>query len=263
MTSPHSHDLDNDCSYSDNAEFWIKIIQDGLDPYRTQLTNDLVLKTIRPSLGLRVLDAGCGEGYMSRAIARQGAIAVGVDACDELIQAATTAAREENLPIEYFTANVDNLPLEDSSVDVVVCNHLVNDLQELKPAFQEFRRVLTPGGRLIILMLHPCFYRPHDDRTSSQPSVSAAPSQPSVSAAEYFTTRFISQPFKVAGIISPAKVRVWLRPLEEYTSSLTEADFFITALTEPHPSPQQFDANPWWALNFRRPLFMLIEAKLS
>ena len=259
MTSPHSHDLDNDGSYSDNAEFWIKIIQEGLDPYRTELTNDLVLRAIRPFPGLRVLDAGCGEGYISRATAREGAIALGVDACDELIQAAITTARAENLPIEYFTADVKNLPLEDSSVDVVVCNHLVNDLQELKPAFQEFRRVLSPGGRLVILMLHPCFYRPHDDRTSSQPSVS--PSQPSVSAVEYFTTRFISQPFKVSCIVSPAKVRVWLRPLEEYASALTEAAFSITALTEPHPTPQQFDANPWWALNFRRPLFMLIEAK--
>src|SRR3979411_3280009 len=105
MTSPDSHDLDNDCSYSNNAEFWIKIIHDGLDPYRTELTNDLVLKAIRPSPGLRVLDAGCGEGYISRAIAGEGPIAVGVDACDELIQAATSAAQEENLPIEYFTAN--------------------------------------------------------------------------------------------------------------------------------------------------------------
>src|SRR5713226_871481 len=102
MTSPHPHDLDSDCSYSNNAEFWIKIIQDGLDPYRTELTNDLVLKAIRPSPGLRVLDAGCGEGYMSRAIAREGASALGVDACDELIQAATTAARDADLPIEYL-----------------------------------------------------------------------------------------------------------------------------------------------------------------
>ncbi len=107
------------------------------------------------------------------------------------------------------------------------------------------------GGRLIILMLHPCFYGAHTER-----SISHRYPTPD----EYFRVRTIEQEFKVAGITSPAKVTMWFRPLEDYVSTLREAGFFITSLSEPHPSGEQLE-DPWWRENFVRPLFMLIVAE--
>ncbi len=53
-------------SYSANAEYWTLIIRDGLDRYRTGLTNTAMLEAAGDVTGLSVLDAGCGEGYLAR-----------------------------------------------------------------------------------------------------------------------------------------------------------------------------------------------------
>jgi 2-polyprenyl-3-methyl-5-hydroxy-6-metoxy-1,4-benzoquinol methylase len=238
--------------YTENANFWIKIIREDLDPYRLRLTNDAVLNAMGASGSLRALDAGCGEGYMSRLIAQRGAAkVVGVDLCADLVEAAQTAAQELALPIEYHTASVTALPLADESFDVVVCNHIVNDLERPEPAFHEFARVLVPGGRLVIMMLHPCFYSGHAERTAQ-----AEAPRP----ADYFGVRIVEQQFQVAGITSPAKVKMWFRPLEAYTTALAEAGFSLTQLSEPHPSVEDMRDDPWWQANFKRPLFLLMVA---
>ncbi|MGH3793654.1 MAG: class I SAM-dependent methyltransferase [Pseudonocardiaceae bacterium] len=239
-------------NYTDNAAFWVKIIREGLDRYRSGLTDSVILNTIGPSDGLTILDAGCGEGYLSRALARQGALAIGVDCCAELVEAARAAARESGLDVDYYTRRVDDIPLANDRCDVVVCNHLLNDIESLSVTFREFSRVTRDGGRLIILMLHPCFYGVGAERSVMR-------SYPTPE--EYFSVRTVEQEFKVAGIRSPAPVRMWLRPLEDYVSELGKAGFSITSLSEPHPSAEQLAADPWWRENFVRPLFLLIVAE--
>lgn len=238
-------------SYSANAAFWIKIIQEELDPYRTQLTDAAVTRAVAPRPGMTILDAGCGEGYLSRMLARHGPAVIGVDACQELIDAAIAAAEDEQLDAEYHVSGVEALPLANGSADVVVCNHLLNDLDHLDRPFEELRRVLGAAGRLVILMLHPCFYVPHSERDSGDSSLSAE---------QYFAGRTIEQAFSVAGTTSPATVRVQVRPLEEITGALSRTGFVITSLSEPHPTPQQIAADPWWASSFPRPMFMLLTA---
>jgi 2-polyprenyl-3-methyl-5-hydroxy-6-metoxy-1,4-benzoquinol methylase len=64
QVSPQTYDL--------NAEFWIEIIRNHRDKYREELTNPAVLDAIGAASGLTVLDAGCGEGYLSRKLADAG-----------------------------------------------------------------------------------------------------------------------------------------------------------------------------------------------
>lgn len=238
--------------YVENANFWIAIIRERLDRYRSELTDRTVLSAIGPSDGLAVLDAGCGEGYLSRLLAQDGAQVVGVDACADLVESARELARESGLDINYYLHSVNDLPIPDDHFDVVVCNHLINDLHDVSGPFREFTRVIREGGRLVILMLHPCFYGAGAER-----SVMRGHYTPD----EYFHVRTVEQHFDVAGKISPAPVKMWFRPLEEYVSELREAGFFITSLTEPHPSTEQLAADPWWRENFVRPLFLLIVAE--
>jgi ubiquinone/menaquinone biosynthesis C-methylase UbiE len=237
--------------YSENANFWVKIIRGRLDRYRSELTDRAVLDSIGPADGLTILDAGCGEGYLSRILAHEGAETIGVDACADLIKSAQDLAAEAGLPINYNVGTVDSLPLCDSQCDVVVCNHLVNDLQDIEVPFREFARVTRKGGRLVILMLHPCFYGAHTERSIKH-------SYPT--PGEYFSVRTIEQKFNVAGILSPAAVTMWFRPLEDYVSKLRESGFCITSLSEPHPSADQLAEDSWWHDNFVRPLFMLVVA---
>jgi 2-polyprenyl-3-methyl-5-hydroxy-6-metoxy-1,4-benzoquinol methylase len=213
-----------------------------------------MLNAIGRPEGLTVLDAGCGEGYLSRILARKGAVVTGVDFSASLIEAARTQNLADALPISFDNNSVDNLPYPTNTFDLVVCNHLMNDLYDPSEPISEFARVLRNGGRLIILMLHPCFYNKHAERAQATNGIVAS---------SYFETRSVEQEFEVDGLISPAANTAWFRPLEFYTEELRKSGFAITSLTEPHPSPEQMQADSWWRKGFTRPLFMLLVARLG
>jgi 2-polyprenyl-3-methyl-5-hydroxy-6-metoxy-1,4-benzoquinol methylase len=199
------------------------------------------------------LDAGCGEGYLSRILARNGATVTGVDSSAKLIEAARTQNDNGALTVSFDVASVDEMPYTDDTFDLVVCNHVLNDLHDPSKAISEFARVLHNGGRLIILMLHPCFYNKHAEREQATNGLIAA---------SYFETRNIEQAFEVDGLTSPVANTAWFRPLEFYTEELRKSGVVLTSLTEPHPSPEQVQADSWWRKGFTRPLFMFLVAQL-
>jgi 2-polyprenyl-3-methyl-5-hydroxy-6-metoxy-1,4-benzoquinol methylase len=232
-----------------NASFWVQIMREHRDRYRNELTDPAMLKVIGGPAGLTVLDAGCGEGYLSRILARSGAIVTGVDSSARLIEAARTQNLSDALPVTFDIASVDELPYADNTFDLVICNHLINDLHDPSKPIREFSRVLRSGGRIIILMLHPCFYNKHAERDHATNGLIAS---------SYFETRSIEQTFKVDGLTSPMANTAWFRPLEFYTEELRKSGFAIISLTEPHPSAEQVQTDPWWRKGFTRPLFMLL-----
>jgi SAM-dependent methyltransferase len=240
-------------SYTANTDFWVKIIREDLDPYRIALTNRAVLDAVGDVEGLTVLDGGCAEGYLARELARRGAKAIGIDSCGPLINAAREAAESEGLAVDYQVADLADIPSADASYDVVVLNHVVHDMEDPAAVFAEIARVTRPGGRLVIMMLHPCFYN------SSRADRTAGHGHPVPTA--YFSVRPVQQPFVVSGITSPAPVTVWLRPLEAYASLLFDNGFVIAGLSEPHPTDEQLASDPWWAEHFVRPLFLLVTAE--
>jgi 2-polyprenyl-3-methyl-5-hydroxy-6-metoxy-1,4-benzoquinol methylase len=240
-------------SYDDNAGFWVQIIREGRDRYRTALTNPAVINAVGPADGLSVLDAGCGEGYMSRLLAGNGAKVTGIDSSAELIKAARSHEQSDALPVSFDVGSVDSLPYGPEEFDVVLCNHLLNDLQDPSGAIGEFSRVLRGNGRLIILMLHPCFYNKHAERQNPENNLITD---------TYFQARSVTQKFEVDGLSSPTAYTAWLRPLEFYTSALQQSGFAITSITEPHPTAEMMKADGWWRTSFTRPLFMLITAQL-
>lgn len=219
-----------------NASFWIQIIRERRDKYRNELTDPAILTAIGQAEGLTVLDAGCGEGYLSRILARKGATVTGVDASSKLIEAARTQNVTDALPVSFDVSSVNELPYADNTFDLVVCNHLFNDLYDPSRPINEFSRALRSGGRLIILMLHPCFYNKHAERHHATNGLIAA---------SYFDTRDIKQVFEVDGLISPVPNTTWFRPLEFYTEELRKSGLAITSLTEPHPSAEQVQTDPW------------------
>jgi len=235
-----------------NADFWLRIIRERRDRYRTELTDEAVLAAAGPCRGLAVLDAGCGEGYLTRAIASRGARQVtGVDNSPALIAAARAASAEQ--PAARFReADLAALPFANGSFDLAVVNHVLNDLPDITAPVAELARVLCPGGRLVILMLHPCFYGYRAERQEIRRTLPVA---------DYFASRVIEQRFEVDGLVSPDPTVTWVRPLEAYTDAITGSGLCITGLAEPHPSAAQLAASQWWRENFPRPLFLLITAR--
>jgi 2-polyprenyl-3-methyl-5-hydroxy-6-metoxy-1,4-benzoquinol methylase len=235
-----------------NASFWIQIIRENRDKYRTELTDPAMLAAIGSPSNLSVLDAGCGEGYLSRRLAADGAKVTGIDSSASLIEAAQERNLKDTPPVKFDVGSVEALPYADATFDLVACNHVMNDLRDPSGPIREFGRVLRGGGRLVILMLHPCFYNKHAERAEMTNGLVAS---------SYFDTRSIEQTFEVDGLTSPVANTSWFRPLEYYAEQLRQAGFFMNSLTEPHPSPDQVRADPWWRNGFTRPLFILIEAE--
>ena len=185
---------DGSQTYDTNAGFWIEIIRNHRDKYREELTDTAVLKAVGTAGGLTALDAGCGEGYLSRKLAEEGAIVTGIDSSAELIKAARAHQQASALPTSFDIGTVDSLPYETDSFDLVLCNHLMNDLQDPAQALKEFARVLRDRGRVVILMLHPCFYNNHAERAEPENNLPTN---------SYFQTRRIVQNFEVDGLQSP------------------------------------------------------------
>ena len=208
-----------------------------------------MLRAVGPCRDKAVLDAGCGEGYLTRRFAGRGAHAFGVDRSAGLIAAAAAAGGTRPGAPRFALADLRALPWASDRFDAVVCNHSLNELRSLRTAFSEFARVLRPGGSLVILMLHPCFYGGRD-RSGRRSDVDAD---------RYFTPRRVEQRFSVSGLTSPAPTVIWVRPLESYFTLLADAGFGVERLWEPRP-PRRLLPDPWWRENFRKPLFLLIRA---
>jgi 2-polyprenyl-3-methyl-5-hydroxy-6-metoxy-1,4-benzoquinol methylase len=238
-------------TYANNSDFWIKIIREKLDRYRTDLTDQAVLQALGDVRELRVLDGGCGEGYMSRLIAARGAReVVGIDTSSSLINAAATHEDVGSLSISHYVASLESIPEKDATFDTVVCNHVLSDVTNPETALREIGRVLRPSGRFVALMLHPCFYTAHSERDS----------RGNIPVRSYFRERHVDQTFVVAGHESPDEVHMNFRSLEFYSRAIIDAGFVITELSEPHPSEKVLDEDQWWRDNFSKPLFLLISA---
>jgi ubiquinone/menaquinone biosynthesis C-methylase UbiE len=99
-----------------------------------------------------VLDLGCGGGLdaflAARKVGPKGKV-IGVDLTPEMIEKAKAAARKGDYQnVEFRRAEIERLPLEDASIDVVISNCVINHAPDKPAVFKEALRVLKPGGRI-------------------------------------------------------------------------------------------------------------------
>ena len=99
-----------------------------------------------------VLDAGCGQGRAFHILKRRlrPKRLIGVDADSHGIAAARTEAARRHLHVELLEADCARIPLPDASVDLVFCHQTLHHLVRQEEALREFRRVLKPGGVLML-----------------------------------------------------------------------------------------------------------------
>lgn len=97
--------------------------------------------------GRRVLDAGMGTGRVARALVDLGAQVVGVDLTSEMLARSRRRAPEAAAVIARVGAP---LPFADQSFDDAVCIRVLKYFREWPLAFDQFRRVLRPGGRIVV-----------------------------------------------------------------------------------------------------------------
>lgn len=98
-----------------------------------------------------VLDAACGTGRYAAYLAARGHTVVGVDRSPEMLD----LARAKLPGARFDLGDVTDLPLDDASVDTVVCALALVHVPDLAPAVAELARVVRPGGRIVVSDVHP------------------------------------------------------------------------------------------------------------
>lgn len=108
--------------------------------------------------GERVLDLGCGYGFYADYFRRSGAEVTAADGSRRMLDIAS----ERYADTEFFEIDAEKpLPFEDSRFDLVFCNQVLMDVEDIDSVFRECFRVLKPGGIFYYGIVHPAFYDCH------------------------------------------------------------------------------------------------------
>lgn len=178
--------------------------------------------------GHRILDAGCGSGPLFAALRDRGAVVSGFDASAGMLELARRRLGDD---ADLRMADLGSpLPYADDTFDDVMAALVLHYLEDWGPALAELRRVLKPGGRLIVAVEHP-FAINLMHRQAGR-------------AAEYgyFDTTNWVEDWTFGDQSAP--VSIWHRPLHAMTDAFTAAGFRIAVISEPAPDPAAREAFP-------------------
>lgn len=213
--------------YDAHAEWYDALV--GLEglPVQRYIATPALLELAGEVRGRRVLDLGCGQGYMARVLAEAGADVVGIDISEALVERARRYETEKPLGIVYRTDDARALAsVGDAEFDLVVCNLSLMDMPELPRVFGSVRRVLRDGGRFVFTITHPCFQMPGaawnlDER-----------GRPLFKRVDRY---FEEQYWQGASEGGRERPGAFHRTLETYVANLLAAGFTLEALREPKP----------------------------
>ncbi len=165
--------------------------------------------------GRRILDAGCGSGPLSAALLARGAAVTGFDVSAAMVELARQRLGDgADLRVADLAAP---LPFADAEFDDVVSSLVLHYLEDWAVPLAELRRVLKPGGRLIVSVNHPAAY---------------AIGYPE---ADYFALTKYSEDYVFGD--QTVWLTFWHRPLHAMADAFAAAGFRIAAISEPPPAP--------------------------
>ena len=235
------------------------------DPHRTALLDGAVRRVTAGVRGEAWLDAGCGEGRLARALARRGARVLGVDVAPGLVAAARRRARELPVPVRarlaFERAELGARGLvERGSLDGVLCVLALMHVARERPVLAAWARALRPGGRLVLVLPHPCFMGPQTEWQATLPQVPRGTPALDHLRVTAYPERGV-QAFRFSPAFPAATVNHH-RSLEALSSGLAAHGFLTRRLFEPRPTRARAReaGDPAWEARRRVPFFLVWEA---
>ncbi|HEY6940197.1 class I SAM-dependent methyltransferase [Dokdonella sp.] len=154
MTAPTDEDATARLqrSWQSNAQPWTRAVRERRIASRRAGTDAAIVDALLASGARRILDLGCGEGWLARALAARGCDVVGVDGSAALVEAARGLGGARYACASYagLVANPGALGV----FDAVACNFALLDA-DLATPLAAARACLPPRGRLFVQTLHP------------------------------------------------------------------------------------------------------------
>jgi arsenite methyltransferase len=121
--------------------------------------------------GETVVDLGSGAGidvFLAAKKVGEGGRVIGVDMTEDMVDRGRLLAQEHGFAnVEFRLGEIEHLPLETDSVDVVISNCVINLTADKLASYREIHRVLKPGGRILISDLVTQGALPEDVRASA------------------------------------------------------------------------------------------------
>ncbi|RVX41658.1 methyltransferase family protein [Nonomuraea polychroma] len=176
--------------------------------------------------GRRILDAGCGSGPLFAELRDRGAIVTGIDASAGMLE---MARQRLGTDADLRVADLASpLPFPNDTYDDVIASLVLHYLEDWGPTLAELRRVLRPGGRLLVSVEHPFSITLWQHMAGEKP--------------KYFETRIRIDEWTMGG--QTARMSFWDRPLHAMTEAFTEAGFRISVISEPPFVPEARELFP-------------------
>lgn len=139
-------------AWNANAKPWTDAVREERIASRTLVTNQAVIDAILSRLPRDVLDVGCGEGWLLRALAEHGVAGIGVDVVPELVDQAKLAGGGDFRVASYEEISAGKL---DVKVDVAVANFSLIGKEAVNNLIHFMPTLLNSSGSLVVQTLHP------------------------------------------------------------------------------------------------------------
>lgn len=153
MSQNTDHPADLAQSWVSNADAWTAAVRGGGIESRRRVTDRAIVEAVLAQQPGRVLDLGCGEGWLVRALAKHGVEGVGIDGSPMLIEAARSSGGG-TFHVCTYEELADKADEIGCRFGVISANFAILH-EEVSVLLQTLRQLLAPRGKLVIQTLHP------------------------------------------------------------------------------------------------------------
>lgn len=228
-------------AWDELASWWDAEVQDGDEFHRTFIYPS-ILQLSHIKATDKILDIGCGNGSLSRLLAKSGANIVATDFSAKMIDCAKKrSSNYQNL--SFFTLDATNahelaILANQQQFDLIVCSMAMHDMWTIEPLSASLSKLLVSGGKFIFSIPHPCFNAELVKFNLDQAEKSSITISKYINAREEITKAKSNQPITHYS---------YHRPLSMIFNLLIKAGLILQQLAEPIDTEHLLPSKVIWS----------------